>query len=156
MIATEQLTERQARVKSSRSMNEWAVSGLAEISYNVSHHVEVIGLYWKFMPGGKLKDIFRIYRENQQMWKAKMLRAFDDIARNAEGEAGKTIGETMRRDLGGEEILAYMDASADLQRFHDLEHGADIIKLLSQVEDISAISDNLRLIIQNQINKEAL
>lgn len=135
-----------------RTVNEWCLNILADIAYETSSHLNAVDHVWNKVPRGRLKDFLHTYRSNQTVWKLKILRVMDDM-----GKAyGLPIGQDMRRDLEGTDFMAYADAIIDLKKAKDMEGCAWAIKILSQVEDINAISTSLKLIIQNQINKENL
>lgn len=152
MTTTEQLTEKKQNLKNSRSMNEWAVSILADMCYHTSHHIKTIEMIYSFLPTGKLKTFTSKYKAVEALWRDRLLFAFREMGKSF----GAEYKADMQRDLEGEEIFAYVDLITDAKRCLDMEGVSEIVKLLANVKDVAAIKNNLTLIIQNQINKEAV
>jgi hypothetical protein len=135
-----------------RSLNEYGISVLADMAYQTKANIASMEMLKDHFPNGRLKEFVRLFTQNQTVWNQKLLRIFDDMSR----KAGENVCIDMREDLEGPELMAYTEAVTDLKKAKHMEGVAWLIKLAVEVEDMEAIATNLKLIIQNQLNKEKL
>lgn len=135
-----------------RSLNEYGISVLADMAYQTKANIASMEMLKDHFPNGRLKEFVRLFTQNQTVWNQKLLRIFDDMSKAANG--GLCID--MRNDLEGGELMAYTEAVADLKKARHMEGVAWLIKQVCDVQDMEAIATNLKLIIQNQLNKESV